>query len=337
MKTLDQIRADLETEEGHFLKLQNQLNSQISALLSAAGYLQNRYTNISADRKAKEWVWGNQFCQIIYRRPVYHDMFSERRPPKERGRKSEEALSLTVSNKSGASIERNIQKEHSVFTNASILDSNTFTFGVEFGLEAGVKGTDANGGANFVINAKSYFGGEILKQWGSEKGEKIIRTISDKLTLEPYSEYKIYSMVDKLDLEQEIDISGKVDFEITLKLPNPGHNGGHACFNREKIKVDSTRDLIRVFLGQAQGVYKDASRLNQFLTFKDNHKVIVPAINALLNEETRVINTTTKMRYNNAGDATLTVEKIGTWKEDQEAKDGWKLLNSEGKEIKLEK
>ena len=327
MRSLNEIRHDLLDEEGRFLKLQDLICQNIEGFLGSVGFLSNGFRNTKAEPKAKRWVWENDYgLKIEFSNPVYKDMLSVRRPPIEKSRKAEEAMLLTTSNRSGATITRGISKEVTVATNAKILESNTFNFNVTTGLEAGIEGAEANFGARFIASVQASFGGEFLRQWESDKGHSTTRKIEDSLQLEPYSEYRISAMLDKIELEQEIDISGNVDFAITITIPDY-RKAGSKAFNaniqllkpKQTIKGDDIRGLCRSLIGLTGDIFKKDVDKNRSL---DKHR-IVSAFNVLLKEENRRIETTTKLSYKEAGDASLTIDKVGIWSK----KDGKWVLN----------
>ena len=326
MKNLNQIKQELLTEEGKFLQLQDNICVNIQGVLGSMGFLSDGFFNESSDAKAKRWVWKNRYgIKVEFTNPTYKDVISLRKPPIEKNRKAESALLLNTSNRSGASVTRNISKEVAIMTNAKILESNTFNFNVTAGIEAGIEGVEANFGARVLAKFEASFGGSFLRQWESDKGTSSSRKLEDSLVLEPHSEYRISATVDKIELEQEIEVTGNVDFAITVKIPDfTKHNS--KAFNadiqalkpNQDIKAEDIRDLCRNFVGITGDIYKSKSDKDKLL---NQHRVL-SGLNYLLREENRKITTNTKLSYNDAGDSHMTIERVGTW----ERKDGkWGL------------
>ena len=55
---------------------------------------------------------------------------------------------------------------------------------------------------------------------------------------------------------------------------------------------------------------------------RDKH--LIKPLNELLDDSKRKIETTTKLKYNDAGDATITIERIGEWT--RNGKGEWQLI-----------
>ena len=339
MNKLKELEKELRTEEGLILDIQQEISHKVFTYLHAHGFLYygpdgpagERLVNTKADVKAREWVWDSGFgSSVTFKNPYYRDMVSTRSVPIEKGRKPEEALSLTTSNRSEATITRTISKDHTINTNATVSKTDTFNFnvtaGISVGAEAGVSGNAANFGATGLIKSEvslnTSFGGEFVRNWVDEKGESTTRTVSDSLDLEPLSEYSIVANVDKISLEQTISSQGVIDFEIDLDLSNAdGKDAGqNHSFKNSKFSVSNLKDLVRLLLGMIQNPIQRPDKFEeQKQKHDENYNLLLRDI---LDDDYRLIKSETTLEYKDAGDVSMTVIKVGSW---EHTESGWEL------------
>ena len=336
-RTLEELRDYLLTEEGHFLRVQENICQNLSYFFVYAGYQNDGFENKLSDTKTGRWEWVSEKygISVEFSEPKYRDAISIRHTPVEvqGSRKTEDALLLNTSNKSSAKVTRQISKEVKLATNAKVLESNKFGFDIMLGAEAGIAGNAANAGTQVLFKTESHLIGEFLRSWESVNGSEVTRVIADTLDLEPMSQYRISATIDKIKMNQTIETTGIIDFKIKITTPpyaregDKGWNGNLNKF-REKVVIEanSIKDLARNFLGISGKIYKSKEVLEKMYSEKeDSRDAARSIINALLMEDARRITTETIVEYNDAGDANLTVEKAGTWHKEE---GNWELKDA---------
>lgn len=319
--TYQELELRLLSNEGQILKVQKQICDQLLGCFGSIGYLGMPMVNIESDAKQKVWKWATaQYgLAVEFSNPIYRDSVEVRGKPVELGREKGELIKFPVTNKSGSPISKHISKEVTISTNAQVVESNTFGFALDIGFEGGVSGQPSNWGATALVKTNANLNGSFLRSWVSDKGNQAKRLISDTLELEPYSQYSITISVDRLKLEQKLNIIGVLDFNIKITTPDwkdkaaPGFN----CeIQRLKagatIKADDIRSLARKLLGMSGDLYLNADHKNEARKTQQ----LLDNVAALINDKLREVETNVVLSYNDASDSVLTVEKDGIWAKD---------------------
>ena len=338
------FREDLLDGSGQIVAAQQYLAKQIGLLLGQYGFLHHSFENTKADASAMTWTWEDRTNghKIVFKNPYFRNKTRVLDEVIERGRQPESALSLRTSNRSGAQVTRSINETHTIFTNSTVSNTNTFSFSVTAGAEVGLRGVDLNSGAHALISFESTFGGEFIQSWINERGSTVSRSINDTIVLEPYGEYQINVLVDRLELEQNINVSGILDFEIDF-TPADTKNGDSQRLNTgETLSVNSVDDFVRNMMGLTGSFQRQYYEIfppgDPLLTHSGGHsgqpfepRFVVSTLDILkkiVNVEPRTIQTTTTIGYNDAGASTFSVERIGTWRYDHSS--GSWVLNTAG-------
>ena len=326
MKTIEQIKKELRTEEGLAIAIQEQLCDRFSQWLGAMGYLGSAFTNVKADTTTREWVWKDQYGKkITFRKPYYRDMKQHRGVPIERDRKPEAADSFTINNDSDVPIKQVFDQTYTRKTNASFAKTDAFNFsvtaGAKIGFETGVTGTATNGGAHGLTNGEASFsatfGGEFIRNWVEETGETKSKSIKQELELAPNSNYQLDVYIDKIDLEVDLDVEGVMDFEIEIDLKEAVHNGdimvyteGHKLGEQkgEVLKAEGLESMVRNLLGITGGHIKKQARFDQQIVKDHDH--LVGILEYVLCPEYRKVKTSNTLKYNDAGKISVEVRKV---------------------------
>ena len=326
MKSIDQIKQELRTEEGLAIGIQEQLCDRLSQWFGSMGYLGSAFTNTKADTKAKEWVWEDQYGKkITFRNPVYRDQKSKRDNPVVKTTKTKSADTFNIYNSSDVPINQVFDQTYSVRTNAKFSKTDAFNFEVSTGFEGGVMGVATNWGAHALISFNAKFGGQFIRQWDEETGTSKSKSIKQDLVLAPKSHYQLDVYIDEIDMEVDVHAEGVMDFEIEVDLSEAHWNGDIQVYSTgnspdkyegEVIKAESLEAMVRHLLGITGGHVKRKARFDRQIAKDHDH--LVGLLEYILCTEYRKVKTSTTLEYNDAGKISVKVTRVGDAKDESE-------------------